>query len=428
MRIAIVGTGVSGLVAAYRLHRHHEITVFEASDRPGGHTATIDIQFEGQSVRVDTGFIVYNDWTYPQFIRLMEELGVESRPSDMSFGVSDAVSGMEYAGRQGARELFDGLFAQRHRLASVRHLGMLVDILRFNRLATADVVRDRLPADLTLQEYVQQKRLGRAFRDFYLVPMTSAIWSTSFADMLEFPVRFLLPFLYHHGLLNAVRRPQWRTLVGGSDRYIEPMTAGFRDRIRLNTPVRQVRRFADHALIRTDAGEQSFDQVILACHSDQALELLADPGSVEREILSAIQYRDNDVVLHTDMSVMPANPRAHASWNYALTEQRDAPPRVTYDMNRLMGLEGPERFLVSLNDSDRIDPARILGRYCYAHPVFTVEAAMAQQRWQDINGRHCTWYCGAWWGKGFHEDGVASAQRVTDALLAGRGSGALARR
>ncbi|MEX1197327.1 MAG: FAD-dependent oxidoreductase [Pseudohongiellaceae bacterium] len=416
MKIAIVGTGISGLAAAYRLYRHHDITVYEAADRIGGHTATIDVQLEGREYRIDTGFIVYNDWTYPQFIRLMDELGVGSRPSDMSFGVRDEDTGLEYAGVEGRKALFDALFAQRRRLFSPRHLGMLIDILRFNRLAVADVVQDRLPADLTLTEYVARKRLGRAFRDFYLAPMASAIWSTPLKDIVDFPVRFMLPFMYHHGLLSVSHRPTWRTLSGGSDAYIAPITAGFRDRIHLNTPVRQIRRFADHAIVRTDAGERYYDQVVLACHSDQALAILQDPCAAEQEILSAIRYRNNDVVLHTDIAVMPRSQRAWASWNYSLTADRAGPPRVTYDMNRLMGLDGPHRFLVSLNDTARIDPAQILGRFQYAHPVFTVEGARAQQRWSEINGRRCTWYCGAWWGKGFHEDGVASARHVTDAL------------
>lgn len=417
MKIAIVGTGISGLVAAWRLHRHHDITVYEASDRIGGHTATMDVELDGESYRVDTGFIVYNDWTYPQFIELMRELGVESRRSDMSFGVQDAATGLQYAGMEGRRALYNGLFAQRRRIASPRHLRMLIDILRFNRIAIADLINDRLPDDLTLAEYVARHNLSRTFRDGYLVPMTSAIWSTPFKDMMDFPVRFLLPFLYHHGLLSVGNRPTWRTVTGGSDRYIEPITEGYRDRIHVNCPVREVRRFAHHAIVRTDAGEKAFDQLILACHSDQALELLTDPDEAERDILSAIRYRENEVVLHTDTGVMPANRRAWASWNYYLPEDRGGKPRVTYDMNRLMGLPGPHRFLVSLNDTDRIEPDRILGRYCYAHPQFTVEGARAQMRWEEINGRRCTWYCGAWWGKGFHEDGVASAHRVTDALL-----------
>lgn len=417
MKIAIVGSGISGLAAAYRLHRHHDITVYEAADRIGGHTATIDVRLGDQEYRIDTGFIVYNDWTYPQFIRLMDELGVDSRPSDMSFGVCDEETGLEYAGVEGRKAMIDALFAQRRSAVSPRHLGMLIDILRFNRLATADVIKDRLPPDLTLNEYVARKRLGKAFRDFYLVPMGSAIWSTPLEDMYEFPVAFMLPFMHHHGLLSVSHRPKWRTITGGSDRYIGPMTAAFRDRIHLNTPVRQIKRFADHAIVRTDAGERYYDQVILACHSDQALALLLDPDPAEQEILSAIRYRDNDVVLHTDTAVLPDSSRAWASWNYYLTADRKGPPRLTYDMNRLMGLEAPQRFLVSLNDTTRIDPEKVLGRFRYAHPVFTVEGARAQQRWQEINGRRCTWYCGAWWGKGFHEDGVSSARRVTDALL-----------
>ncbi|OFE11634.1 FAD-dependent oxidoreductase [Pseudohongiella acticola] len=416
MKIAIVGTGIAGLTTAFKLHRHHDITVFEADDRLGGHTATIDVSVNGQSHSIDTGFIVFNDWTYPNFIALMDELGIQWRDSDMSFGVSCQTTGLEYAGVTGRLALYNGLFAQRKNLLSPSYIKMLLDILRFNQQAISDFENDCIP-DSSLQDYVRDMGLGDRFRDYYLVPMASAIWSTPFQRMLEFPVRFMVPFMVRHGLLNVHNRPRWRTLVGGSGAYLEPMSAGFSDRIRLSTPVTEVKRHAENVDVVTRDGVEQFDQVVLACHSDQALALLGDASESEQAVLAAIQYQANDVVLHTDASVMPANKRAWASWNYYLTEDRSGLPRITYDMNRLMGIVGDAQFLVSLNDTDRIAPESILGRFNYAHPVFTRAAADAQTQWALINGVQRTWFCGAWWGKGFHEDGVVSALRVSDALL-----------
>ncbi|WP_339859493.1 NAD(P)/FAD-dependent oxidoreductase [Pseudohongiella acticola] len=416
MKIAIVGTGIAGLTTAFKLHRHHDITVFEADDRLGGHTATIDVSVNGQSHSIDTGFIVFNDWTYPNFIALMDELGIQWRDSDMSFGVSCQTTGLEYAGVTGRLALYNGLFAQRKNLLSPSYIKMLLDILRFNQQAISDFENDCIP-DSSLQDYVRDMGLGDRFRDYYLVPMASAIWSTPFQRMLEFPVRFMVPFMVRHGLLNVHNRPRWRTLVGGSGAYLEPMSAGFSDRIRLSTPVTEVKRHAENVDVVTRDGVEQFDQVVLACHSDQALALLGDASESEQAVLAAIQYQANDVVLHTDASVMPANKRAWASWNYYLTEDRSGLPRITYDMNRLMGIVGDAQFLVSLNDTDRIAPESILGHFNYAHPVFTRAAADAQTQWALINGVQRTWFCGAWWGKGFHEDGVVSALRVSDALL-----------
>ncbi|MEX0739612.1 MAG: FAD-dependent oxidoreductase [Pseudohongiella sp.] len=415
MKIAIVGTGIAGLTAAYKLHDQHDITVFEADDRLGGHTATIDVTVDGRRYSVDTGFIVFNDWTYPGFITLMDELGVRWRDSDMSFGVSCQTSGLEYAGVSGRFAMYDGLFAQRRNLLSPSYISMLLDILRFNKQAISACEQGQIP-DLLLKDYVQHLGLSDKFRDYYLVPMASAIWSTPFRQMLEFPVRFMLPFMYAHGLLNVHNRPRWRTLVGGSSAYIKPMSAGFADRIRLSTPVLGLERSANHVTLYTNDSAEQFDQVVLACHSDQSLALLRDASADERDVLSAVRYQPNDVVLHTDTSVMPANRRAWASWNYYLTADRSGLPRVTYDMNRLMGITGDSQFLVSLNDTDRIDAAKILGRFDYAHPVFSRDAAHAQTQWSLINGVQRTWYCGAWWGKGFHEDGVVSALRVAGAL------------
>jgi uncharacterized protein len=416
LKIAIVGTGIAGLTTAFKLHRHHDITVFEADDRLGGHTATIDVSVNGQSHSIDTGFIVFNDWTYPNFIALMDELGIQWRDSDMSFGVSCQTTGLEYAGVTGRLALYNGLFAQRKNLLSPSYIKMLLDILRFNQQAISDFENDCIP-DSSLQDYVRDMGLGDRFRDYYLVPMASAIWSTPFQRMLEFPVRFMVPFMVRHGLLNVHNRPRWRTLVGGSGAYLEPMSAGFSDRIRLSTPVTEVKRHAENVDVVTRDGVEQFDQVVLACHSDQALALLGDASESEQAVLAAIQYQANDVVLHTDASVMPANKRAWASWNYYLTEDRSGLPRITYDMNRLMGIVGDAQFLVSLNDTDRIAPESILGHFNYAHPVFTRAAADAQTQWALINGVQRTWFCGAWWGKGFHEDGVVSALRVSDALL-----------
>lgn len=417
MKIAIIGSGISGLTSAYYLHKQHEITVYEADTRPGGHTATVDVALGDQHYSIDTGFIVFNDWTYPNFIRLMDEIGVVSRKSDMSFSVSCERTGLEFAGVDGRLALLNGLFAQRRNLLSPSYIKMLLDIVRFNRLAVSDVELDRIDRDMTLRDYVDAHHLGRQFTEFYLIPMASAIWSTPIRQMYEFPMRFMLPFMYRHGLLSVSKRPQWRTIVGGSRSYIEPLSAGFTDRIRLETPVTAVTRQDDSVLIEAAGQAESFDHVILACHSDQALALLKDTSQVENATLSAIRYQDNEVVLHTDTDQLPANSRAWASWNYRLRQGcEDALPVVTYDMNRLMGLDSAARFCVTLNNTSAISPESILGRFNYAHPIFTQAGVDAQLRWNQINGTRRTWFCGAWWGKGFHEDGVVSAIRVAEAL------------
>lgn len=415
MKIAIIGTGISGLTSAYKLNPHHNITVFEASDRIGGHTATIDVELDGHAYSVDTGFIVYNDWTYPNFISLMNELGIQWRESDMSFGVACESTGLQYAGVTGKVAMYNSLFAQRSKLFSPSYIRMLMDILAFNRQAIVDVESDSIP-DMTLEQYIRHHGLGQMFMDYYLVPMCSAIWSTPFQQMYEFPMRFMLPFLYKHGLVNVHNRPRWRTLCGGSSAYLKPLSASFADRIRLSTPVTGIERSDQGVTVQSSQGAELFDQIILACHSDQALALLNDITTAEHRVLSSIRYQSNDVVLHTDSSVMPSNHRAWASWNYHLTADRSGLPRLSYDMNRLMGISGPHHFFVSLNHTDRIDPAKVLGRYDYAHPIFTRQGADAQNQWAQVNGVNRTWFCGAWWGKGFHEDGVVSALRVASAL------------
>ena len=412
MKIAIVGSGISGLACAYYLHRDHEVHVFEAGSRIGGHTATVDVRVGGQTYAIDTGFIVYNDWTYPNFIALLDELGVENQPSQMSFSVSDRLTGLEFAGSN-----LDTLFAQRGNLLSPRFLGMLRDIVRFNKRAIADLDSGRIPADMTLGQYLQREGYGAAFIDQYLVPMGSAIWSADTDVMQDFPLQFFVRFFHNHGLLNLRERPQWRVIKGGSRSYLEPLTRGFSDNIHVNSPVTGIQRHADGVLISLPNGRlERFDQVVMACHSDQALTMLHDPSKQEREVLGAMRYQDNEVVLHTDTRLLPRSQKAWSSWNYLLTakEQRAV---LTYNMNILQGIESPETFCVTLNHTDAINPHRILGQFNYANPVFTLEGIAAQQRWAEINTSP-TWYCGAYWHNGFHEDGVRSARRVAEAILA----------
>ncbi|MGJ8690593.1 MAG: NAD(P)/FAD-dependent oxidoreductase [Gammaproteobacteria bacterium] len=417
MKIAIIGSGISGLTAAYYLHKKHEVVIFEAQERIGGHTATVDVTLGDQQYSIDTGFIVFNDWTYPQFIKMMNEVGVGSQLSDMSFSVSCETTGLEFAGLDGKFNLFNGLFAQRKNLLSPSYINMLLDIVRFNKIAISDVKNQQIDPDISLQDYVKKYRLGVFFRDYYLIPMASAIWSTPFKQMLDFPMRFMLPFMFNHGLLSVNERPKWRTIVGGSSQYIGPLCAGFKHNIRLNTPVHNVRRYADHVDVSSLGNTERFDQVIFACHSDQSLEILEEPNAAEKSVLEAVGYQSNEVVLHTDVSQLPKNSRAWASWNYRLTPGGENElPKLTYDMNRLMSIESQERFCVTLNNTAAIAPERILRKFEYSHPIFTQQGVEAQARWHEVNGVQRTWFCGAWWGKGFHEDAVVSAKRVVEAL------------
>jgi len=422
MKIAIVGSGISGLTAAYQLHEKYDIALFEAADRLGGHTATIDVNEDGRILPVDTGFIVFNDWTYPNFIKLMGKLGVASQPTDMGFSVSapalhGAGSGeFEYAGNN-----LNSLFAQRRNLLDGGHWRMLKDIVRFNRSAVDDWRRGALEPSMTLGAYLDSNGYSAEFCSRYLVPMGSAIWSASMSRMLDFSVDFFIRFFYNHGLLNIFNRPQWRVIKGGSRSYIYPLVRPFADRVHLSSPVERVVRHADGVTLhhRDSDGvvhQREFDQVIFACHSDQALSLLADASPVEREILGHIPYELNSVVLHTDISLLPRRRSAWASWNYRLQGEHDRLPILTYNMNMLQRLEAKKTYCVTLNADDAIDPAQVVGRYEYAHPQFSVNGNHAQSRWAEINGVNRTWFCGAYWANGFHEDGVTSALRVTKGL------------
>jgi len=410
MRIAIVGTGISGMVAAYLLHPDHEITVFEAADYIGGHTNTVDVQVEGRGYAIDTGFIVFNDWTYPSFIHLLNKLGVESQASDMSFSVKCERTGLEYNGTS-----LNTLFAQRRNLFRPSFHRMIRDILRFNRESLS--LLDQTERGLSLGTYLETNHYSRDFIDHYIVPMGAAIWSARHKTMWEFPARYLVQFFKNHGMLSVNQRPTWRVIKGGSQRYAEKLVAPFRHRICLNSPVESIGRFPDHVEIRANIERRTyralrFDHVIIASHSDQALSMLADPSPTEKDILGAIQYQENEAVLHTDVSLLPKRKLAWAAWNYHLLPNQPDRAVVTYHMNRLQNLTAPCEFCVTLNYTRAIDPAKILRRITYHHPVYSPEAVAAQQRHGEINGINRTSYCGAYWGYGFHEDGVKSALAV----------------
>jgi predicted NAD/FAD-binding protein len=407
-KIAVVGAGVSGLVAAHRLAPAHEITVFEAAPYAGGHTNTVRVDTADETHWVDTGFIVFNDRNYPRFERLLDRLGVRSQPSDMSFAVTDEAGDFEYASTSA-----NGLFAKRAHLATPWFHRMLADVVRFQREARALLATDGQSP--SLGHFLEEKRYSRAFVERLIVPQAAAVWSADPRQMWSFPARFLIEFFANHGMLGLRDRPKWRTVEGGSHRYVEALTKTLR--VRLSTPVRSIVRHADHVEL-TAAGEpERFDHVVIATHSDQALKLLADPTDREHELLGAIPYQPNEAVLHTDQRMLPRRRRAWASWNYHLLDEPTGLPTVTYHMNRLQSLRTRTQFCVTLNRSHAIDPDKVIRTIPYAHPVYTTEGQAAQQRHHEISGQNRTHYCGAYWGWGFHEDGVKSGERVAEALL-----------
>jgi len=404
MKIAIIGSGIAGNVVAHKLHREHKLTVFEAGAHVGGHSHTHDIRIGRRRYAVDTGFIVFNDWTYPNFIGLLDELEVASRPSHMSFSVRCERTGLEYNGTS-----LNTLFAQRRNLLRPGFWRMLREILRFNREAP-ELLAAPGNESLTLGEYLAQGRFAREFIDYYIIPMGAAIWSADPEKMLDFPARYFVRFFHNHGMLSVNERPTWRVIEGGSRHYVEKLTAPFRDRVRLRTPVEWVRRYPTHVMVKARGSEpERFDNVFFACHSDQALRLLADATPVEREVLGAIPYQENEVVLHTDTRLLPRHRRAWAAWNYHVLPEARGRAAVTYNMNILQGIEAPVTFCVTLNRSEAIAPDRILLHLKYDHPVYTTAAVAAQARQEEINGARRAYYCGAYWRNGFHEDGVVSA-------------------
>ena len=412
-RIAIIGSGISGLTCGHLLHKNHDITIYEANDYVGGHTATKDVTIKGRDYAIDTGFIVYNDWTYPHFIKLMNKLGVKSQPTEMSFSVKNETQNLEYNGNT-----INSLFAQRCNIVRPLFWRIVKDILRFNKLCKSQNV-DALPQQQNLFGFLTEHRFSDAFIYNYILPMCAAIWSTSVEDIKAFPFKFFLRFFNNHGLLNITDRPQWYTLIGGSREYIAPLTEGFEKKIMLNAAVTSVAKTEQGYQVNSALGSKVFDEVIFACHSDQALAMLDNQDIPQREtikhILGAIKYIPNEVVLHTDESVLPKRKLAWASWNYSICDAQNAhlsPAVLTYNMNILQCIDSSTTFCVTLNDRQSINDKDILGVYHYAHPQFNDDAIEAQARRSEISGVAGLHFCGAYWFNGFHEDGVRSALDV----------------
>ncbi|MDE0739773.1 MAG: FAD-dependent oxidoreductase [Planctomycetota bacterium] len=404
MEIAIIGAGISGLVAARELYEENELTIFESEERIGGHTHTVDVETRSGSYAIDTGFIVFNELNYPNFSSLLRELCIPTRKTTMSFSVRCDKSGLEYNGTT-----LNTIFSQRRNLLRPRFLGMLLDIMKFHRKAASAL---ETGDDVSVADFARKNGLGAAFYEDYLVPLGSALWSSS-ADQFEgFPIRFVAEFMSNHQMLQSSGRPAWSVIEGGSRNYLEPISRPFSHRIRTGTPVQSVRREKNRVFIHAGDEPEAFDEVIFACHADQALRLLADPSELESEVLSSFPYQENDVVLHTDDSVLPRNRRAWAGWNYRKLPGETDRATVTYNMNMLQGIEAPETFCVSLNQDGLIDEKKVLRKFLYHHPVYDHRRAAAQSRHGELTGANNTSFCGAYWGYGFHEDGVNSALAV----------------
>ncbi|WP_045404482.1 NAD(P)/FAD-dependent oxidoreductase [Vibrio jasicida] len=412
-KVAIIGTGISGLTCGYYLHKEHDVTLFEANDYIGGHTATVDVNVAGKDYAIDTGFIVYNDRTYPNFIQMMNEIGVEGLPTQMSFSVRNDSNGLEYNGHT-----VSTLFAQKRNWANPKFYRFIFEILRFNKLAKR-FANEQSTDSQTLGEFLDEHKFSPFFSDNYILPMGAAIWSSTLADMRAFPLMFFLRFFLNHGLLDVTNRPQWYVIKGGSRAYIPPLTKGFADKIRLNSPVEKVVRSDNGVGVQVHGETYWFDDVIFACHSDQAMKMLDEISPLEQDILGNMTYQANEVVLHTDTSLLPKCKAAWAAWNYLLDGsdgEQQRLPSLTYNMNILQHVQSENTFCVTLNSSNQINPNKILRSFTYHHPVFTTESIAAQQRKDEIQGKQSSWFCGAYWYNGFHEDGVRSALDVVKGL------------
>lgn len=411
MRVAVIGSGISGLAAAFYLSRRHEVSLFEKDSRLGGHTNTIMVDNAGRQIPVDTGFIVHNDRTYPNFVRLLAELGVETQGSDMSFSVSCRETGFEYSSRG-----LGGFFAQRSNLLRREHYLLLKEILRFNR--TAPKLLDQPGAEsATIADVMDEGRYHAVFADRYLFPMASAVWSMDLDSIRSFPALTLLRFFFNHGMLGINTHPKWKVIRGGSHKYIPLLTAPVKERVFLDTRISSVSRNARGVTLNFQSRPpMSFDQVVFACHGDQVLPLLEQATGAERDVLQNFRTSRNVATLHTDASMLPSRAPARASWNYSLGLNGSGGASVTYHMNRLQRIASPQDYCVTLNADGPISSAKVLQTIVYHHPLYTQEAIRAQERWSEISGRNRTHYCGAYWFYGFHEDGLNSALRVAHSL------------
>ena len=406
--IAIIGSGISGLTAAYLLSKKHHVTVFEKNSVIGGHTATVDVSLEEQNYAIDTGFIVFNDRTYPNFLALLSEIGIDKQKTEMSFSVHNGKTGLEYNGHN-----LNALFAQRRNIFRPKFWLLIKDILRFNKLCKQIYQQNNYQAALTLGEFLSTHHFSDFFAEHYILPMGAAIWSSSLAQMEAFEFQFFVKFFYNHGLLNVQDRPQWYVIPNGSRSYLTPLCQPFSQNIHINANIKNIARTTNGISIYFDQEpEQHFDEVVIACHSDQALALLSDASEDEKNILSAMPYKANSVVLHTDTSMLPKRKKAWASWNYLLSDNREADASVTYNMNILQGINSTHTFCVTLNQKQAIDPNKILKEFTYHHPVFSLQSCQAQQQRELICGKRNTHFAGAYWHNGFHEDGVKSAIEV----------------
>jgi len=407
MKIAIIGSGISGLTSAYLLNRNHDITVFEAKDYIGGHTHTHNIKINNRDYAVDTGFIVYNERTYPNFIKFLDTLGVERQLSTMGFSVKSDFEDYEYAG-----ESLNSLFAKRSNIFRLGFLRMLYEMYHFGK--KADSTGLGLDTSITLGDYLRKENYSDEFINYFIVPMGAAIWSTPAKKVLGMPAYFFIKFFYNHGMLEIMNRPKWWVIKNGSSAYINKVIKGFENKINLSTPIKSVSRVNNKIEVLTTKNENNliFDAVVFATHSDQALAMLKDPTDKEKDILGSIPYQKNEILLHTDSSVLPKRKLAWASWNYQLDSNPENPVVLTYNMNILQSLNCDETFCVTLNDHQSVDKAKVLKKITYHHPLFTVKGIGAQKRKSEINGVNNTYYCGAYWHNGFHEDGVVSAMEV----------------
>lgn len=410
MRIAIVGSGIAGLICAHVLGPHHDIVLYEADDRFGGHSNTVLVNEGAKTHSIDTGFIVHNDRNYPNLVGLFDELGMETVDSEMSFAVTDRSSGFTYRATS-----LNTIFADRKNVFQARMWRMLIDIFRFYRDANS-YLDDMTMPEVSIGEFCEARNYSEAFMELHLVPMGAAVWSASPQTFDEFPARSLLRFLSNHGLLGVRDRPLWKTLKGGSKAYVDAILDRFEGETRLSSPVEAIVRTQLFAGITAGGKTEQFDEVILACHSDQALALLADATDAETEILGSIRYQPNTATLHSDSSLLSPKRAAWAAWNYERLSSVDLAAAITYDLTNLQRLDTETRYLVSLNSSDRIDPARTIANFAYSHPVFDGPAMEAQSRWPEISGKNRTHFCGAYWSYGFHEDGMKSGLRVCDAV------------